>query len=125
MLSPSSIEVAARDTNSELVMLQAVFSLVPFIVGGRPSSRSLHKVGPFDVIDKHLGAWRREAQLIFFILARSSFSLPPLMHMKALFLASLMSEVLKSYNKQIQGGDSWNIDKLEKNGEDVSMGGPH
>ena len=54
------------------------------------SSRSLHKVGPFDVIS-----------------------------------ASLMSEVLKSYNKQTQGGDSWSVDKPKKSGEDVSMGGPH
>ena len=77
------------------------------------------------MIDKLLGAWGREAQLIFFILARVSFSLPQLMCMKALYLASLMSEVLKSYNKQTQGCDSWNIDKLKKNGEDVSMGGPH
>ena len=116
-------------------MLQAVFSLVPSTLAGGtcltswnqsgwPSSRSLHKVGPFDVIDKHLGAWGREAQLIFFILARASLSLPPFMHTKALYLASLMSEVLKSY-KQTQGGDSWNIDKPKKNGEDVSMGGPH
>ena len=58
-------------------MLQAVFSLVPSKVGGtrptdqsgRTSSRSLHKVGLFDVIDKHLGSWGKEAQLIFFILA--------------------------------------------------------
>ena len=46
------------------------------------------------------------------------------MCMKTLYLASLMSEVLKSYNKQTQGGDSWNVDKPKKNGEDVSMGGP-
>ena len=46
------------------------------------------------------------------------------MHMKALYLASLMS-VLKSYNKQTQGCDSWTVDKPKKNGEDVSMGGPH
>ena len=36
-----------------------------------------------------------------------------------------MLEVLKSYNKQTQGDDSWNVDKPKKNGEDVSMGGPH
>ena len=82
-------------------------------------------MGTFDVIDKHLGAWGREPQLIFFILARGSFSLPPVMRMKVLCLASLMSEVLKAYNKQTQGGDSWNVDKPKKNGEDVSMGGPH
>ena len=86
-------------------------------------------MGPFDVIDKHLGAWGREAQLIFFILARSSFSLPPLMRMKALYLASLMcifygNDVgLKSYNKQTREGDRWNVDDPNKNGKDVSMGG--
>ena len=63
------------------------------------------------MIDKHLGALGGEAQLIFFILAKGSFSLPPLMRMKALYLALLMSEVLKSYNNQTQGGDSWNVDK--------------
>ena len=47
------------------------------------------------------------------------------MRMKALYLALVMSEVLKSYNKQTQGGDNWNVDKPKKNGEDVSMGGPH
>ena len=76
------------------------------------------------MIDKNHGAWRREAQLIFFILARGSFSLSPLMHMKALYLVSLMSEVLKSYRKQTPGGDSRNVDKPQNNGEDVSMGGP-
>ena len=45
--------------------------------------------------------------------------------MKTLHLASLMSEVLKSYNKQTQGGDRWNVNKPKKNGEDVSMGEPH
>ena len=87
---------------------------------GRPSSKFFHKVGPFDVIGKHLGVWGRETQLIFFILARASFS-----RMKTLYLASLMSDVLKPYNKQTPGGDSWNVDKPKKNGEDVSMGGPH
>ena len=47
------------------------------------------------------------------------------MRMKAFYLASFMSDVLKSYNKQTQGGDSWNVDKPKKNGEDVGMGGPH
>ena len=46
------------------------------------------------------------------------------MHMKALYLVSLMSEVLKSYRKQTPGGDSRNVDKPQNNGEDVSMGGP-
>ena len=45
--------------------------------------------------------------------------------MKALYLASLMSEVLKSYNKQTQGSDSWKVDKPKKNDENVTMGGPH
>ena len=44
------------------------------------------------------------------------------MRMKALYFALLIPEVLKPYNKQKQGGDSWNVDKPEKNGEDVSMG---
>ena len=133
-LSPSSIAVAEMDSRGALVVLQAVFSLVPSIVGGIHLTSQVNlvgslpdhcRVGPFDVIDKHLGAWGREAQLIFFILARGSFSLPPFMRMKALYIASLMSEVLKSYNKQTQRGDSWNVDKPKKNGEDVSMGGPH
>ena len=75
-------------------------------------------MGPFNVIDKHLGAWEREANLVFFILARGSLSLPPLLRMKALYLASLMSDVLT------QRGGSWNVDKPKKNVEDVSMGGP-
>ena len=33
MLSPSSVAEAARDSRSALVMLQAVFSLVPSVVG--------------------------------------------------------------------------------------------
>ena len=66
----------------------------------------------------------REEQLIF-ILARGSFSSLPLLGMEALYLAFLMSEVFKLYNKQTQGGDSWNVDKPKKNGEDVRMGGPH
>ena len=37
-------------------------------------------------------------------------------------IASFMSEVLKLYKKQTQGGCSWNVDKPKKNGEDVSMG---
>ena len=82
-------------------------------------------MGPLDVIDKHLGARGREAQLIFFILVRGSLSLPPLVSTKALCLALVMSEVLKLYNKQTQGDDSWNVDKPIKDGEDVSMGGPH
>ena len=81
-------------------------------------------MGPSDAIDNHLGAWRREAHLIFFILAKGSFSLPPRMRTKALYIASLVSEVLKSCNKQTQGDDSWNVDKPKKNDEDV-MGGPH
>ena len=89
------------------------------------SSRSLHKVAPCDMIDKHRGVWGREAKLIFFIFAWRSFSFPPLMLMKAVYLASLKSEVLKSYNKQTQVGESWTVDKSKKNGEDVSMGGPH
>ena len=55
---------------------------------------------------------------------RASLSLPLLVSMKALYLAQLMSEVLKSHNKQTQGGGSWNVNKPKKNGEDVSMGGP-
>ena len=45
--------------------------------------------------------------------------------MKALYHASLMSEVLKSFNEQPQEGDNWNVDKPNKNDEDVSMGGSH
>ena len=37
----------------------------------------------------------KEAQLIFFILAKGSFTLPTFMRTKALCLASLMSQVLK------------------------------
>ena len=132
-LSPSSVAVAASDSRSAHApssfqsrsIRSRWYSPHQLDQSGRPSSGSLHKVGPFDMSDKHLGAWGREAQLIFFILARSSFSLPPLMRMKALYLASLMSEILKSCNKQTQGGDSWNVDKPKKNGEDGSMGGPH
>ena len=47
------------------------------------------------------------------------------MLMKALYLASLMSEVLKPYNKQTQEGNNWDVDKLNKNGEDVNKGGPN
>ena len=42
----------------------------------------------------------REAQLIFLIVARGSFSSPPLMCMKALYLASFMSDVVKTYIEQ-------------------------
>ena len=66
-LSPSSLAVAARDSGSASVMLKAVFSLVPSVVGGtrqsdqscRHSSIPLHNVGPFYVVGEHLGAWRR------------------------------------------------------------------
>ena len=39
----------------------------------------------------------REAQLRFLIVARGYFSSPPLMRMKALYLASFMSDVVKPY----------------------------
>ena len=118
-LSPSSIAVAAGDSRSALVMLQAVFSLVPSVVGGTRLTSRISLVGPLPdpctkwglLIDKHLGARGREAQLIFFILAGGSFSLPPLKCMKALYLALVMLEVLKLYNKQTPGGDSWNVNK--------------
>ena len=32
---------------------------------GQPFSRSLHKVGPFDVIDKHLGGWGGTDNLLY------------------------------------------------------------
>ena len=47
------------------------------------------------------------------------------MRMKALYLSPLMSEVLKSYNKQTRRGDNWNVDQPKKSGEDVGIGGPH
>ena len=85
-LSPSSVAVAARDSRSALIILQECstsqapssfqsrstrsrwYSPHQSDQSGRPSSRSLHKVGPFDIIDKHLGARGREAQIMFFIL---------------------------------------------------------
>ena len=128
-LSPSSVAVAARVSRSALVTLQAVSSLVPVLVGGTRLTSRISLVGPdpctFGLIDKHIGAWAREAQLIFFILARSSFSLPPLKRMKALCLALVMSGAFILYNKQTQGDDSWNVDMPEKNGEHVSICGPH
>ena len=42
----------------------------------------------------------REAQLRFLIVARGYFSSPPLMRMKALYLASFMSDVVKPYIEQ-------------------------
>ena len=42
----------------------------------------------------------REAQLIFFRLARRSLPLPSLMRMKALYLASTILDVLNPYSKQ-------------------------
>ncbi|KAI0222339.1 hypothetical protein LSAT2_026417 [Lamellibrachia satsuma] len=77
-LSPSSVAVAASDSRSAHApssfqsrsIRSRWYSPHQLDQSGRPSSGSLHKVGPFDMSDKHLGAWRREAQLIFFILAR-------------------------------------------------------
>ena len=45
-LSTSSVAVAPRDTRRTLVMLQAVFSLVPFIVGGTRLTSQISLVGP-------------------------------------------------------------------------------
>ena len=42
----------------------------------------------------------REAQLLFLIVARGYFSSPPLMRMKAVYLASFMSDVVKPYIEQ-------------------------
>ena len=42
----------------------------------------------------------RQAQLLFLIVARGYFSSPPLMRMKALYLASFMSDVVKPYIEQ-------------------------
>ena len=42
----------------------------------------------------------REAQLLFLIVARGYFSSSPLMRMKALYLASFMSDVVKPYIEQ-------------------------
>ena len=39
-------------------------------------------------------------QLLFLIVARGYFSSPPLMRMKALYLASFMSDVVKPYIEQ-------------------------
>ena len=60
----------------------------------------------------------REAQLIFFFLARGSFSLQPLIRLKALYLASLMSPVLKPYSKQtkeVTAGTSTSSDVSDRN----------
>ena len=42
----------------------------------------------------------REAQLLFLIVARGYFSSPPLIRMKALYLASFMTDVVKPYIEQ-------------------------
>ena len=102
-LSQSSVAMAVMYSRSALVVLQVNFNLVPLVADGSRLNNRVSLVGPlpypkwafFDVIDKRLGAWGREAQLIIFILAGGSFSLPPLMRMKALYLTSLMSKVVQ------------------------------
>ena len=119
--------VCWRHSHAVPIVRSNVYEGLQECISRAPSSfqsRSIHSrvfvspVGPvwstlFQILAQSVPFWcdwqvGREAQLIF-ILARGSFSLPPLMRMKTLYLASLMSDVLKSYNKQTQGGDSWNM----------------
>ena len=65
----------------------------------------------------------REAQLLFLIVARGYFSSPPLMRMKALYLASFISDVVKPYIEQtndVTPGMSTSMDVSDrKNGFNV------
>ena len=83
---------------------------------GRASSRSLYKVGPFDVIvvGKHLGAWGRGAQLTFFIVVMCSFS------------ATIHAQGLVPCITNVRGFETvQQADTRRCQLENVSMSGPH
>ena len=67
----------------------------------------------------------REAQLLFLIVARGYFSSPPLMRMKALYLASFMSDVVKPNIEQtndVTPGMSTSMDVSHRKVGHVSVG---
>ena len=97
-----------------------VVCLFPSTVGMTHITCGISLVGPLPDPFRKVGLVRggREAPLVFSILARGSFSLSPLMRLKALYLASLMSQVLKPYCKQtndVTAGTSTSSDVSDRN----------
>ena len=108
----SSLRVAPRVSGTDLPgnlsgSRRLLFSLHPYSAGlASPVGSVLalfqvhrNNLCPFDVVAVVLHGGR-EAQLRFLIVARGYFSSSPLMRIKALYLASFMSDVIKPYIEQ-------------------------
>ena len=97
--------------SSKPVWLQAVVVLFPSVFGASCLANWIRLIGSLPQHHRNnlcLLTWLpsallhggREAQLLFMIVARGYFSSPPLMRMKALYLASFMPDVVKPYIEQ-------------------------
>ena len=75
-LSTSSVAVAARDSRSALVMLQAVFGVVPYVVGGTRLASQISLVGPLPDPCTKLALFGVNDKLLHHVICILSYNWP-------------------------------------------------